>query len=150
MPKRSSVKLTHDFCERAAPGEKERTFSDCELAGFELRVYPSGRKVFAFRYGSARLRLGEFPALSAKAARAEAMKARVAVDQGRDPAAEKREAKSEERAVLRTFGDMLESYLAHAEKRVKTGKLSASTLKLNRGRLNKHARPTLGSCGSRR
>ncbi len=66
---------------------------DTELPGFYCRVTAGGAKTFVFDYRQGRVRktikIGSFPAWSSAAARTQAQKLRVAVDEGRDPSAER-------------------------------------------------------------
>ena len=88
--------------------------------GLELRVYPSGGKIWQLRYqfGTTRriMRLGEYPALSLACARREAEDAHRMLDAGTDPkvyAEEQEQAKIEavrvakmEQAARKTFSDV--------------------------------------------
>jgi integrase len=88
-------KLTNRVAERLAEGLRW----DAEIPGFGLRVLPSGRKVWVLKYLTRTgrqgwLTLGTFPAQSADDARSLARDARKAVEQGRDPSAERRAARA--------------------------------------------------------
>jgi integrase len=67
-----------------------------DYPGHAVRVAPSGRKTFTFHFTldgkRGRLDLGSYPALTLKESRARALAARRAVDDGRDPRDEKRDA----------------------------------------------------------
>src|SRR5258706_3571776 len=71
--------------------------------GLRIRVMESGFKTWSLIYTSggkkARLRLGEYPAMGLKAAKAEAGRIRAAVFDGCDPGKERKEAKDEAAAA---------------------------------------------------
>ncbi|MGS1016177.1 tyrosine-type recombinase/integrase [Allosphingosinicella humi] len=101
MGQRSTVKLTRDLCERAATREDQYELWDAEIAGFGLRIMPSGVKSFIVRYrtdGGGRTAkrrtytLGRFGALTIEQARKSAKATLGAVANGQDPG-EKRIAK---------------------------------------------------------
>jgi integrase len=88
------------------------------LAGFGLRILPGGSKVFWFQYrpeGGARgqgkshavisrmVRIGGYPALSVAEARKTARTLAGRVARGRDPAAERQEARRRDRSTLGTL-----------------------------------------------
>lgn len=85
----------------AAPAKGALTVWDAEIKGFGLRVFaptrrhPAGARSFFLNYRvngvERRLTIGDFPVWSALAARHEAKALRKRVDQGEDPAREKRE-----------------------------------------------------------
>lgn len=90
--------LTAQAIERIkADPEKRLEIADGLLPGFYVVVQPSGRKSFAVRYRAdgrpRKLTIGPFPRLSLADAREAARTALRAVDEGRDPAAEKKEAR---------------------------------------------------------
>jgi integrase len=84
-----------------APAKGADTIWDSEIKGFGCRVFaptrrnPEGARSFFINYRSAgverRLTIGDFPVWSALAARNEAKALRKRIDQGEDPAREKRE-----------------------------------------------------------
>ena len=125
-----------------APSEGEARIWDTDLKGFLLRVYPTGRKVYAVKCRVGRLQrihtIGEHgspwtPDMARKAA-AEAIRLARA---GRDPSAEKKAAK----AAL-TVADLIDRYLADgpATKPAKR----ASTWAIDASNLDRHIRPLLG------
>jgi integrase len=96
MPRKT---LTHRLVEGATPPATGRTeIFDATLSGFCLRVTSSGKKSFAVMYRHngklRRLTVGRFPAMSLAKAREEAKAALQAVEEGRDPAGERQEAKA--------------------------------------------------------
>ncbi len=95
--------------DRATPRDKEYQICDGEIPGLWLRVYPSGKKVYALQYrnetGRKRtLTLGTHGSkLTPQEARGLAKEKLAAIAHGADPAAERR--------MLRKAGD-LESLVA--------------------------------------
>jgi integrase len=98
-----------------APAKGADTIWDSEVKGFGLRVFaptrrnPEGARSFFINYRSAgverRLTIGDFPVWSALAARNEAKALRKRIDQGDDPARERREARE-----APTVADLAERY----------------------------------------
>ena len=68
--------LSKRVLDRLSVNGKDAIFRDRDLAGFGIRVYPSGKKVFVVQtraFGrSKRVRLGRYPALTPEAARKDA------------------------------------------------------------------------------
>ena len=91
--------LTARAVEQVKPEGKVREIPDGALPGLYLVVQPSGTRSFALRYrhmGRPRnMTLGRWPAFSLGEAREAAPAALRAVAEGRDPAGEKRHAKSD-------------------------------------------------------
>lgn len=85
---------------------------DDRVRGLSLRVYPSGRATWSFRYrpksgaGYKRAAVGEYPAVGLAQAREEALKIRGAVSMGRDPQAERA---AEKQSI--TLGAMIDEYM---------------------------------------
>lgn len=101
MGKRSTAKLTRDLCDNAAIRSEQYELWDAELAGFALRIMPSGVKSFIARYRvdgggrSAKRRtytLGRYGTMTIDQARKQAKAILGAVANGDDPG-EKRIAK---------------------------------------------------------
>jgi integrase len=93
---------------------------DTEMTGLGLRLYPSGRKAFVLSYrASGRKRLmtlGNFGVLTLEQARTRAKKHLVAVEDGKDPLEERRQAPQG-----RTFGELIDAYVEdHAKVHKKT------------------------------
>jgi integrase len=95
-------KLTKDLIKtKSAPEKGAITLWDSEITGFGIRLYaptrraPQGTRSFFLNYRTdgieRRFTIGDFPTWSAEAARAKAKELRKRVDEGDDPAAEKRE-----------------------------------------------------------
>ncbi|MDB5483001.1 MAG: hypothetical protein JWO83_4054 [Caulobacteraceae bacterium] len=119
-----ATKLTARFCEGAKPTPgKQVAYPDSLVKGLEFRVSGDGRKTWSFRYRTregrqGRVTLGVFSdAFDLEKARKEAARARVMVDEGKDPAAvlraEKDAAKLE---PIRTFDDLAEAYFKACER----------------------------------
>lgn len=167
--------LTSRFCAAAKPrtgadGKPVQTsFPDDDPIGLELRVSAEGRRVWTYRYRTLegrqrRLTLGVFAPgedealgsegegdarpLTLKAARRKARMARAVVEDGGDPASERRKAKEAARArSLRTFDDLADAYLAACERgewSPKGRRKRERTLSDERNILRRHVRPALG------
>ncbi|WP_156402860.1 MULTISPECIES: integrase family protein [unclassified Bradyrhizobium] len=111
-------KLTRDRVESEKPGTARREVPDAACPGLYLIVQPSGAKSWAFRYviagATRKLTLGQYPALTLEAARAEAATARGEVANGRDPAGVKAETRKAAPAntVLAAFKDYDRGHLS--------------------------------------
>ncbi len=112
---------------------------DTETAGFGLRVYPSGRKVFVLTYrvkGKQRFySLGRYGELTVQEARTEALDVLRQARQGKDPA--------EDRMAYRkapTMADLAERFI---EEHSKVNKKPASVVQ-DRQRFRLHILPRLG------
>jgi integrase len=91
--------LTARFIDQVKPAARVREIPDGGLPGLYLVVQPSGTRSFALRYRhicrTRNMTLGRWPAFSLGDAREAARAALRAVAKGRDPAGEKRQAKSD-------------------------------------------------------
>jgi integrase len=137
------AKLTKRAIDAVAIPETGETWVwDTELAGFFLRVRPSGRKVYAVRYrlGSQQntFTIGVHGApWTPDDARKAAFEALKQVSDGRDPSSEKKEA----RQAL-TVGGLIDAYLKDGPA-TKPNK-RASTWQIDGSNLTRHIRPLLG------
>ena len=140
------AKLNKRSVDAAQPRGAEWFLWDDELKGFGLRVRPSGRKFYLaqyrFRGRTRRLMLGEHGRLTPDQARVFAALNAVAHD--RDPA----EARDMERDAV-TLRQFVENhYLPDAEKGLVTYRgrpKKLGTLAVDRGRIERHILPLLGS-----
>jgi integrase len=121
-------KLTKAFLDGVRPGPTDRFEWDTEVRGFGLRLWPSGRRSWVFKYEHAgrsrRFTIGDATALPLDEARRRAKELRVQVDRGHDPVA----VRSEQRAAALaersrpTVADLFDKFLAHtsAKRRAST------------------------------
>ena len=112
---------------------------DGALKGFGVRMKPSGAGAYIVQYRTAegrtrRLALGKVGTLTPDEARTLARDKLVAATKGADPSAERHAA----RASM-TVAELCDLYLAEAAPRIK-----ASTLAMDRSRIDRHVRPLLG------
>jgi integrase len=122
---------------------------DTELRGFGVRVKPSGVKTFLIQYRNAegrtrRLVLGQYGALTPETARDLARKKLTAVAEGEDPSANRHAA----RAGM-IVSEVCDWYLEQAQAGRILGRnrrpIKASTLHMDRSRIETHIKPLLGS-----
>lgn len=146
---KKAIKLTERAVEALQPGATETIIWDAELKGLGIRLFPSGTRKFVLQYRTAggrqrRLGLGNFPVLTCKEARAQALIKLADIQKGADPSA----AKSEYRAAM-TVADLCDAYLAAADDGLILGKggvaKKASTLATDKGRIERHIKPVLGA-----
>jgi integrase len=117
---------------------------DGALKGFGVRMKPSGTASYIIQYRTAegrtrRLAIGKVGTLTPDEARIEAREKLAAAAKGDDPSAERHAA----RAAM-TVIELCDLYLAEAEGRVK-----ASTLVMDRSRIERHVKPLLGRHAAR-
>jgi integrase len=137
----------------AAKPRAERYFVWCaDLAGFGLRIYPSGKKVFVaqVRLGrfQRRVTIGAYGVYTAEKARKRAEEIIRAAAEGRDPQREKREARN-----ALTVGELCNEYLDAARAglvmtRFKRPKRPA-TVAIDQGRVARHIVPLIGTITAR-
>jgi len=136
-------KLTKSFVDAATakPDGSDAFFWDSELRGFGLRVKATGVRSWLVQYRnkagqSKRLTIGQYgEAMPPKAARDLAIGHLAAARAGKDPAADRKGARD-----ALTVGQLCDEYLAAS----KAG-LKPSTHANDKGRINCHIRPLLGS-----
>ena len=128
--------LTKRSVEALKPIGKEYFVWDSQVSGFGVRVRESGRKTFIFRFRPSGTRtdqrnsIGTYPSITVDTAREAARQLYAQVAQGRDPAAERRNAKA-----ARTVQELSDYFLTtHAQ--LKDNR--ASTLNGYRSSLNRH------------
>ena len=112
MPK---LHLTKSVIDDLTPGSSETVYWDDGVPGFGLKVTPQGRKVFIVLYrtkdGFSRLRkytIGTYGQTTLAIARIAAQKVLADKNEGKDPAAVKRDLRK--RVVTDTVEDMVKEY----------------------------------------
>jgi hypothetical protein len=133
-------KITKKTVAAAVPQTERRTIWDTEIKGFGLLVLPSGIKSYVYNYRtqenrSRRVTIGQSHKLTADEARKEAKKLQSEVVRGNDPLAKKQ---ANRKAIKVT--QLLDFYLASS----KFAEKAASTRAVDRGRIERHLKPTLG------
>lgn len=132
---------------KAEPG-RQTEHPDAKVAGLILRVSPGGTKTWVMRYQAPtgerrRMKLGTYPALKLADARLKALQGRAAVEEDRDPAAERKRA----RQLSITVDELAAEYWLAAAKGLHGGRgrpKRAATLALERQRYQAHAAPEIG------
>src|SRR5215204_2914548 len=117
------VRLTKSSIDALPIANKDLVYWDAGLPGFGVKVTPAGRKVFIVLYrvagASSRLRkytIGPYGRVTLHVARNEAQRVLAARTEGRDPAAEKGEARR--RLVTDRVDDLVEAFIKqHVSKR---------------------------------
>ena len=141
-------KLTKRVVDGLNPKAADYFAWDDELPGFGVRVWPTGRKVYLAQYRAARrtrrVKLGVHGPLTVEEARKEAKAVLGDVARGENPA--------EDRATRRkslTVKELCDNYLTAAECGLIMGKgrkpKKVSTLSTDRGRIERHIKPLLGT-----
>src|SRR6516165_4808626 len=119
--------------------ESDVVYWDAGCPGFGIKITPKGRKVFIvlYRTGGARSKLrkytvGPYGRVTLHQARVAAQRVFVAKLEGRDPAAEKREAKR--RVVADRVDDLLETFVAQRLSQNRSGDEIARLLRREMGK----------------
>jgi integrase len=144
------MKLTKRALDAVRPKSAHDVFLwDDDLPGFGVRIKSSGVRSFIVQYrnssgASRRLTLGKFGVLTPDEARKMAKLALAEAARGGDPA----EKRAQDREAL-TVRELCRAYLEAADKGLILGKRKrskkASTLYIDRGRIERHIVPLLGS-----
>jgi integrase len=142
-------KITKRFVDALEPDKtRELQMMDSDLKGFGVRVLPSGVATYFVRYRKAdgaarRLVLGKVGTLTPDEARKLAAQKLASVAAGADPSGERRLARQG-----MTIGEICDWYLKAAERGEILGRrgerIKASTLAMDRSRIEKHIKPLLG------
>jgi integrase len=138
------IKITKRAVDAAALRGKAYIVYDNQVAGFGLRVQPSGIKSFTLEYrptamrgaNKRRITLGRYGPMTADEARRAALDALARIRQGQDPGADK----AREREA-RPLGELIDRFLVEHV----TAKRKASTLRVTKGILLRNVRPGLGA-----
>lgn len=144
------AKITKRAVDALQPSKGQDVFIwDSELRGFGVRVKPSGVKTFLIQYRNIegrtrRLVLGQYGALTPENARDLARDKLAGVAKGEDPSAERHAV----RAGM-SVSEVCDWYLEEAEVGRILGRnrrpIKASTLKMDRSRIETHIKPLLGA-----
>lgn len=97
MPRRS--RITRQFIEALEPGPRDRYFWDNKVRCLQLKLTPTGRTVWVLQYRTVdrrqrKLTLGNYPEILPEDARKRATAALAEISSGKDPAAERKAARS--------------------------------------------------------
>ncbi len=142
-------KLTKSIVDAATPRQKQFTIWCSELKGFGIFVQRSGSRTYFVDYRNRegvrkRMTVGRHGKITAEEARKLAIATLGETVKGRDPAEER----IQKRKAL-TVKELCGRYLAAAEKGLVLGKgdrpKKASSLYVDRGRINRHIVPLLGN-----
>jgi integrase len=125
---------------KCSPGKDRAFLWDGALAGFGVAAFPSGKKVYVAQYRrdgrSRRVAIGDHGRLTPDEARSEAKKLLGQVEQGADPAYERRRARA-----ARTFREVADEFMRlHVE--IKRGRRTHGEYAIL---LNRHVLPAFGS-----
>jgi hypothetical protein len=143
------MKLTKAAIDKLRPDQARDLFHwDDDLAGFGLRLKPSGIRTFVIQYRnrhgrSRRLAIGRYGVLTPEEARKRAKMLLGTVAAGHDPA----EQRAADRQAL-TVAELCDEYLPKAKAGqvlTRRGRAKrASTLAIDTGRIERHIKPLLG------
>ena len=116
------MRLTEKAIERLKAPDSRRDIRDDFTTGLYLRLMPTGRKVWRYRYqlrGKTRiLTIGEWPSVELTAARAKATEAARLAREGTDPAADKQKAEAAKRQMP-AVEEFIDEYIDRYAKRHK-------------------------------
>lgn len=136
------MKLTKTIVDSALAKEKDYLLWDADIKGFGLKVTKSGAKSYVFQYRTAegktrRYTIGKVShLLTAEQARSKARELYSRTFAGDDPM----QGKIDRKAAF-TVNELLDDYLASTRFKDK----AASTQYVDKGRIERHVRPLLGS-----
>jgi hypothetical protein len=131
--------------EAAEPRERDYWLYDAKLAGFAVRVWPSGKKVFTYEYRPAgsttkrKVTIGTFGAITVDQARDQAKVLAGQIVKGENPAEAKRSARRGH-ATEKTVNELLDAFMVDRE-----AKKKIRTVDEYRRLLNKDVRPKIGA-----
>jgi len=134
-------KLTKRVVDSLQPDPDREVFAwDSELRGFGVRIMPTGVGSYILKYRNQegrqrKLMIGRLSALKPEEARSLARQRLAEVARGADPSAERQQARKSA-----TVAELCEIYLKDAEARG----VKASTLAMDRSRIERHVKPLLG------
>lgn len=130
------AKITQALLATIQPGPRDVSIADETLAGFELRVRPSGAKIWCYRFRAAnnrqrRLVLGHYPGIGAAQARQLAVAAAGDVARGIDPLERRHDVKkAQARVAQSTLQAFLnERYEPWAKAHLKTAKFQLERIR---------------------
>jgi hypothetical protein len=152
MPASSKVRLTKTIVDSSAPRAKRYAVWDSELAGFAIRIEPSGTKSFVVRYradGGGRtapqryVTIGRFGNLTVEEARKKAKKVLGQIAVGEDPAAQRNSKRLEMNVAA--LVDLYEAEGCYIQRGVRQGEpMKPLTKQYTIGRLRHHVVRLLG------
>jgi integrase len=124
-------------------GVKDRIFFDDDLPGFGLRIREGGKRTWVVQYRvgakQRRMTLGTMQTLDGAEARKRARTALSKTHLGHDPQSEKAAARAPKPREM-TLGDVVETYLPHAERKLKASTYSGVVLHLRKHWRSLHGR----------
>jgi integrase len=143
-------RLTKRIVEQATPKAGAKFFVWCsELPGFGVRVFSTGKRVYYADYRNSagtrkRMSIGHHGKITTEEARKLAISVLGAAVKGDDPATERAT-----RRKSMTMRELCDRYIAAAEKGLILGKRNRpkkpSTIYVDRGRIERHIKPLLGT-----
>lgn len=133
-------KISKRVVDAEKPGARPAYVWDTEIKGFGLQILPSGVKSYVYQYRTAECRsrratIGKHGDWTPEQAREKAEDWREMVRNGKDPLGEK-----QKRREAHTVAELLDEYLESPKFLEK----AASTQPIDRGRIQRHLKPTLG------